>query len=366
MDSYEAAPSTYGAGPGATPPLGARKADAGAVVLAPGHPVLPLGEDLVQMGLGTQALRLAGDRGRIESALLQLRRGRSMNGAEDLTSALLGRGLARRRDEPERKRARLQASSLLVEGLGTCGSQIVEHLCAQNVGALLLRDGRKVGPTDIGGIYRTVHHGLDRTEALREAMRRRPERTALIGCPPESRAAGADLHVLCTGPGAWEALRRAAEESQTVLPVELSIAGVRIGPLVSPGRLVCPQCLRLHALDRDPQWDVLQAGLRSAAEKRLTTAQHTLGRPAAKQLKGLNGLPSDPQLEPSPSVSRGAEEELLAVQAAAMVAYQINSLAGGRRAAVESAVITVDASTGGLSQHPVAAHPECACRTMVL
>lgn len=351
---------------------GDREYVTGTAILAPEHPVLPLGADVVQVGVGPQALRLCGDRDQIDAALLGLRRGQPVGGAEDLTDALLRHGLAHHVGERDRGRARMRNASLLVEGLGRCGAQIVEHLCVQNVGVLLLRDGRKVGPEDVGGVYRTAHHGLDRAEALRMAMRRRPERTALIGCPPEARTVGADLHVLCTGPGAWETLRRAASESQTVLPVELSAAGFRIGPLVSEGRLVCPDCLRLHALDKDPQWDALQAGLRSAAEEQLRTRRGAaeggvVGRSAAGQPRDAAGLPSDPQLEPSPDAAGGATDELQAVQAAAMAAHQISTLlAGHSRAAVDGAVLTVDASTATPGHHPVMTHPECSCRTMVL
>lgn len=324
-----------------------------AVVLAAEHPVVVLDEAVVQVGLGAQALRLSGDGAQIEAALGQLRRGAHVDGAEELIAVLLERGLARRTGDAARTAERLRASSVLVEGLGPCGARIVEHLCSLGVGTVLLRDGRRVGAAEIGGVYRTVHHGQDRAAALQEALRRRPEPTALIGCPPEARTSGVDLHVLCTGPGAWESLRSAAEESPTVLPVELSASGCRIGPFVSAGRLSCPDCLRRHALESDPLWGALQAGLRRTAGEQMHAGDES-------------AQPADPQLEPSPHPGSGGADGPLVEQAATLAVRQISVLrAGLSRASAETAAISVEARSGGVVQHPIAVHPECPCLTMV-
>lgn len=233
---------------------------------------------------------------------------------------------------------RLRASAVLVEGLGPCGARIVEHLCTLGVGTVLLRDGRRVGAAEIGGVYRTVHHGQDRVAAVQSAMRRGPDLPALLGCPPEARTVGVDLHVLCTGPQAWWSLQRAEQESQAVLPVELTGSGARIGPLVSAGRTVCGECLWRHTYAEQVQ---------------------LAPEPAPPPSSGS-------QLEPTSEQAVGGAGWLILEQAAALAAQQVGLLMTvNRRAAAQSAALVLDARTGGLAQHPVRVHPECPCLTLI-
>lgn len=256
----------------------------------------------------------------------------------------MGEGPETSRSETSRSAGRLRASAVLVEGLGPCGARIVEHLCMLGVGTVLLRDGRTVGTAEMGGVYRTVHHGQDRVAAVRSALRRSPELPALLGCPPEARTAGVDLHVLCTGTEAWEALRGAERESGAVLPVELSASGSRIGPLISPGRTLCAECLRHHTRNRRHGTSAEGAGHRPG---------DALPSASASQLEPTIGLPAGPT-------------RLLLEQTAASAAQQVRLLlTDHRQAAARGAELVFDGRTGGLAQRPAEIDPECPCLTLV-
>lgn len=106
------------------------------------------------------------------------------------------------------------------------------------------------------------------------------------------------------------------------LPVVYSDLGVAIGPLVVPGETPCLYCLQRHASDADPAWPAISS-----------------------QLWGRR----------SP-----ADTELLASEAAAVVAREVVArLRGG--AAAASNQLVIDAETGRRSRRDFEIHPECGC-----
>lgn len=106
------------------------------------------------------------------------------------------------------------------------------------------------------------------------------------------------------------------------LPVILGDTTVTIGPLVVPGSTACLYCLQRHASEGDAAWPAI-----------------------ASQLWGRR----------SP-----ADTELVASEAAAIVARQVLAWVGGR-GGVASTQLEVDVTTGAQSHRHFAIHPECGC-----
>jgi bacteriocin biosynthesis cyclodehydratase domain-containing protein len=108
----------------------------------------------------------------------------------------------------------------------------------------------------------------------------------------------------------------------THLPVVYGDRSIAIGPLVVPGVTACLYCLQRHATDADPAWAAI-----------------------ASQLWGRR----------SP-----ADTELMASEAAAIVAREVLARLGGDRAG-RSRQLVIDAASGARSSREVDVHPECGC-----
>ena len=108
----------------------------------------------------------------------------------------------------------------------------------------------------------------------------------------------------------------------THLPVVYSDTSIAIGPFVVPGVSACLYCLQRHASDADPAWPAI-----------------------ASQLWGRR----------SP-----ADTELMASEAAAIVAREVVSRLGGSRAG-RSSQLVIDVATGVRSWREFEFHPDCGC-----
>lgn len=144
-------------------------------------------------------------------------------------------------------RARRRLATVIVEGLGTAGFRLAEHIVDCRIGTLVLRDDNPVGPRDAG--FRTFDIGRPRTEAAAELLTSRSEETAVVEAPAESSISGADLHVLAFRRKVPAAvLHRALEESPGVLTLLVAESGWRIGPLLLQDSLVCSDCMGIGRL----------------------------------------------------------------------------------------------------------------------
>ena len=113
----------------------------------------------------------------------------------------------------------------------------------------------------------------------------------------------------------------------TQLPVTVTTSGVRVGPLVVPGRTGCLHCAELHRTDRDPAWPVL-----------------------ATQLLELAA--------PAPST-------LVSIEAATLVARFVESATGPRGdARVWARSVTVRARDARREWRVHRPHPSCGCRSL--
>lgn len=108
----------------------------------------------------------------------------------------------------------------------------------------------------------------------------------------------------------------------THLPVVFGDSSIAIGPFVVPGVTACLYCLQRHASDADPAWPAI-----------------------ASQLWGRR----------SP-----ADTELMASEAAAIVAREVLHRLGGGSAEGSSQLV-IDAASGARSWREFALHPDCGC-----
>jgi len=113
----------------------------------------------------------------------------------------------------------------------------------------------------------------------------------------------------------------------TQLPVIVTADGVRVGPLVVPGRTGCLHCAELHRIDRDPAWPVL-----------------------ATQLLELTA--------PTPSA-------LMCIEAATLAARFVDAaLAPQGEARVWGRSVSVRAQDAGREWRVHRPHPSCGCRSL--
>ena len=208
-------------------------------------------------------------------------------------------------------RARRRLATVVVEGLELPGMRLAEHLVGLRVGTLVLRDDRPVSLRDAG--FRSFDAGRPRAEAAAEVLSVQAEETSVVEAPAESSICGADLHILAFRQEVPDiALHRGFEESPAVLPVLVTPAGWRVGPLLLEDSLTCSRCVGVGRL-----------------------AEH-----------GPMG----------PDAAPGLQEEAAAAVAAQQVAVLID---GAAPAAVEQAGLLADARTGGIA--PVRTLPDQRC-----
>ncbi len=240
---------------------------------------------------------------------------------------------------PEQARGRRRLASVLLEGLGPAGARTALHLAAAGVGTLLLRDGGRVTPAEVGDPYRTVHQGMGRTAALQDLLRRTAAGAAVLECPGDMRPAASDLCVLFA-PAAEEepAVIAAAEQSTLVLPVSLGPEETEIGPLLSrPEGQSGFACVRCHVRHRHVQHRGIQ--------------RHRIQQRA------------EPPAGSPPSAAPVTSADPLTHQlAAAFIARQLLILLDGiyePALAEHSMVLHAD---GGITREAHQRHPECLCQ----
>jgi hypothetical protein len=112
------------------------------------------------------------------------------------------------------------------------------------------------------------------------------------------------------------------------LSIVVRETSVVVGPLVLPGRSPCLRCLDLHRTERDPQWPLVLAQLRS-----------------------------------SPAHGRAPREETSLAQVAAGIAtlQLLGHLDGRRPPAAVGATLEVELPDGLTCRRPWPAHPSCGC-----
>lgn len=215
--------------------------------------------------------------------------------------------------------ARRRLATVLVEGLGSTGVRIAEHLIELGIGTVLLRDERAITATDPA--YRPADRGRLRADVACRMLRRPDSHSAIMEVPEDSALIGLDLHLVVTDGEPTGARLRTAEQSETaVLPVELTEPGFCIGPILAAGSGLCHQCLVLHGLTEDGE-----AG----------------GEPSSRA--------------PAPTTS---------TIAAGIAAHQVQVLIDGdSAAAVQSGVLLGRTATGRIDHRQVSPHPECRCLT---
>lgn len=185
--------------------------------------------------------------------------------------------------------ARRRLAVVVVEGLCPAGLQIAQHLIRSRIGTLVLRDDQPVTREDTG--LRSMDAGRRRAEAAAGLLGGASGETAVIEAPPESSIRGADLHLLVGQRRASDAmLSRRLEESPVLLPVSVTTAGWRIGPLLHQASLVCSHCMGISPFNQQQP---------PAADADITVLQAAAAAVAAQQVVILiNGL--------TPGVLRGA------------------------------------------------------------
>lgn len=214
--------------------------------------------------------------------------------------------------------ARRRLAAVLVEGLDAVGARVAEHLIDSGIGTVLIRDDQPATTAD--PYCSAADQGRPRAEVLCRRLRRSPSTSAILEAPAGSTVPGLDLHILVTtGAADVTRLRQAAAGSAAVLPVELSSAGLCIGPMLGGAAAMCPDCLVLHGL---------------------TEVQHSQ--------------------DSHPAATAGSLELI----AAGAAIQQTQLLIDGEPAAASSAALLLDSRTGRLSHRAAAAHPECQCLTV--
>ena len=292
--------------------------------------VTAVDETTVRIGVAGAAVLLEGEAEHIVAAAHQLAEGVPVAHAPPVLEDLWSHGVLHR-DDPKSGRqrlARLGMACVLVDGLdGGGGAQMADLLASRGLGTVVLHDPDHVTELDLTGLYHRRHLGRIRAEALREILTGRQQRSVVIECPPEGHVAGADLQIVIrrtSGAPSPARLRGdpATERAQRLLPVMLGDQAAVIGPIIDPGTTLCLPCLEHHS-----------------------------GTSAARRLA-------------EPTSPGGVPEPLMTQVCAGIVAQQtVIMLTAEHQPALADSVMRVDAVTGHITSHPVAARPECDCGT---
>lgn len=186
---------------------------------------------------------------------------------------------------------RRAAATVAVIGLGRLGMVLAGTLAAAGVGTLLLDDGRRVRPADVGvGGLREHHVGRARARAAAEVLVE-SSRSTRIGTERDVPDVVALVFDEVADP---IATARLVAEGVPHLAVVVREGDVVVGPFVVPGLTPCLHCLDLHRADHDARWPELAAQLRAAARD-VPAAQESCvagvagALAAAHVLAGLDG-----------------------------------------------------------------------------
>lgn len=205
-----------------------------------------------------------------------------------------------------------------VYGLDRIGSQVMALLSAGGIGALRVRDERKVSSVDVaGGVYRMSDVGHERRQVATAIMRdsspldlRRPSSTP-------------SLAIYCGLPTP-EDLLQLSLNSVPYLLVHTDPRQITVGPLVVPSKTACARCIALHHADLDEEFGLIEL---------------------ARMVKHGRNIPA---------------ATTAALAAAITSAHALTFLDTGNAPTV-GATMTCDPTTGLSRLHPWSKHPLCGC-----
>ncbi len=241
----------------------------------------------------------------------------------DLAALALTTGSTPAAEQVLVRRAR---SSVVVRGTDRAAAHVAVGLAAAGVGTVALEGpDRRATAADVA-VFAPWEAGVSWRDQVADAVRRLGAHPVRVGVRAPALVvvcAAADADVPWTDPELCDDL---VADGVVHLPVAVSGAAARVGPMVVPGITPCLWCLDLRARDLDPAWPALADQLR-------------LRHPRARAHDGV----------------------LAAAAAVLAVAEALRVLDGSGDPATYAAQLHLQAPSAVPREVPVVRHPVCGC-----